>query len=76
MEKDHQGRDIEIRVHRPDGKIASGLAIINPRLDEQGKQIGYWGTIQDITQRKHVEQLLKQTNRTLKMVSLMQSGAG
>ncbi len=70
LERNKKSRDFEIRVHCPGGTIASGLVIINPRVDEHGEVFGYWGTIQDITHRKHLDQLLKQTNRSLKMVSL------
>ena len=49
----------EFRFLKSDGSVAWVIGRTNPQLDTEGKVIGHVGTIADITERKEVEQALK-----------------
>ncbi|MEG4109959.1 PAS domain S-box protein, partial [Microcoleus sp. S13_C5] len=55
----------EIRLQRRDGSTIWVLAQAIAEKDVDGNTIGYIGTLTDITERKHSEQLLKNYNQLL-----------
>ena len=59
----------EYRFQHPDGKTAWVLGQAEARRDKNGKTIGYYGTITEITQSKETEKVLRRTNRALEVVS-------
>ncbi|HBQ61256.1 MAG TPA: hypothetical protein DD671_16975, partial [Balneolaceae bacterium] len=55
--------DIEYRILLSDGSGKWVHEIGNTISDKEGKNIAFEGTVQDITEKKELELLLKQTNR-------------
>jgi two-component system cell cycle sensor histidine kinase/response regulator CckA len=53
----------EIVVERPDGDRRSALAYANPIYDESGSLVGAVNVLVDITDRKHAEEALSQSQR-------------
>jgi PAS domain S-box-containing protein len=54
--------NLELELVRPDGSIRWVNAFGGVKRDGNGKVIGLHGTVQDITERKRVEMVLKETN--------------
>ncbi|HKP12957.1 MAG TPA: PAS domain-containing protein [Blastocatellia bacterium] len=61
--------DLDFRIVRPDGavRVLNGQSQIY--LDDEGKAIRMAGTIQDITERKRMEERLKRSNEELRALS-------
>ena len=57
--------DFEQKFLRPDGRIAYYYSTFQGRYDENGELITIIGTILDITDRKYVEEKLRETNEYL-----------
>ncbi len=57
--------NLELEMIRPDGSIRWTNAFGGVNRDENGKVIGLHGTVQDITDRKQVEEVLVETNEYL-----------
>ena len=51
--------ELEYRIVRPDGQERMIAEIAEPWFDASGKAVGQFGTLQDITERKHVEAELR-----------------
>ncbi len=51
--------DVEYRIQLPDGRIRTVMSISKVRTDESGKTKQYYGTTQDITDRKLAEEALR-----------------
>ncbi len=61
--------DFETRIRRVDGEVRWIWARGRGSLDETGQPARMFGTVTDITERKQVEEQLRQINRTLKALS-------
>jgi PAS domain S-box-containing protein len=57
--------DVEYRIVRPDGEIRHVRELGEPVLDETGTLVRSFGTIQDITERKHAEEELRESRELL-----------
>ena len=57
--------DIEFRIATPDGTMKTIREVGYARRDENGTVIGSFGTVQDITERKRVEEALKRAHAEL-----------
>lgn len=59
-EAKHRGvsNEIDFRIVRPDGQLRWIHGIGHVKKDDEGKVVGLFGTIQDITQRKDLEESL------------------
>jgi signal transduction histidine kinase/ActR/RegA family two-component response regulator len=53
----------EIIIERPDGSRCIALAHVNPLFDGDGKVVGAMNVLVDITERKQLEQLLREVDR-------------
>ncbi|MGH7197215.1 MAG: PAS domain S-box protein, partial [Candidatus Omnitrophota bacterium] len=53
----------EYRFRRPDGKVTWVSDNVVPLLDEKGKKIGYLGTVADVTERRQMEDQLRQSQK-------------
>jgi len=60
------GYELEYRIIRQDGSVRYVHAIGENLCDEEGKPIQVLGTIQDITERKEVEEALRQSEQRAK----------
>ncbi|OLP15868.1 hypothetical protein BST81_23880 [Leptolyngbya sp. 'hensonii'] len=60
-----EGYQIECRHVHTDGRIIWTYNQVLPETDAEGIQVGYIGTLTDITDRKQVEAQLRQTNEHL-----------
>ena len=54
-----QAQDYELVLVRPDGQRVFVQAMAVPRKDSHGQVIGLYGTVQDITDRKHAQMALQ-----------------
>lgn len=52
--------DVEYRVHRPDGRQVWVSAKGRAQYDARGKALGMFGVVQDVTERKTLEEELRQ----------------
>ena len=59
--------NIELRILSPDGDEHTIISQCNPQIDKQGKVIRLTGTTQDITERKRVEEVIKNMNTELEL---------
>jgi PAS domain S-box-containing protein len=65
----------DYRFLRPDGTIAWVIGQAIPETDHKGRVIGYVGTITDITERKRVEQALRDSEgKYRQLVDTLQEG--
>ncbi|MDH7489966.1 MAG: PAS domain S-box protein, partial [Anaerolineae bacterium] len=51
----------EYRFLRPNGTVAWVMGLAVPEVDDQGNVVGYVGTITDITERKRMEEALRES---------------
>ena len=58
---------VTLRVLKPGGRIAYVEIWMKPVLDRNGKVTGRFGTMQDITERKRVEETLAKANEQLEL---------
>ena len=65
--KTGSGPDMEYRIVRPDGDIRIVLAHVGGALDRDGRIIRAFGTIQDITDRKQSEDVLRTNEERLRL---------
>jgi PAS domain S-box-containing protein len=61
--------DLELEIVRPDGSIRWTNAIGSVKRDGKGKVIGLHGIVQDITERKRVEEALRQSEEKFRVIS-------
>ncbi|MEO8794979.1 MAG: PAS domain S-box protein, partial [Daejeonella sp.] len=66
--KENKAIPVDYRIIRRDGEIRNISGIGNPTLDENGKLIRMVGSSQDITDRKKVEDNLRQKDRLVEMI--------
>lgn len=70
-----EGFDIEARLCRPDGTERNVHAVATCRLDADGKVIGLFGTVQDVTDHVRAERFIRTvTDHLPGMVSYWDSG--
>jgi PAS domain S-box-containing protein len=69
--RDGKGVNLQYRVIKPDGSIVWMHEIGEARLDERGDPVWYGGVVQDVTERKTVEQALQASERELQEYTLM-----
>lgn len=68
-EQAHMGQSFEadLRIVRPDGEVRYVEARAEPGVfDEQGELLHLWGTLLDVTERKRVEDALRQSELALR----------
>jgi len=65
--QDHAVYELEHRIVRPDGSVRWVYDRANPYFDEGGKLVRYVGTTLDITESKHVEQALRESEERLRL---------
>jgi PAS domain S-box-containing protein len=61
--------DFEHRIIRPNGEVRHIHQLAEMVCDEQGRQIRETGTLQDITERKHAELTLRESEERFKFVA-------
>lgn len=59
---------LDFRAIRPDGETIWVHDMTRTVFNEQGELIGYEGTVQDITERKRMEEMLQKTRQQLKLI--------
>ena len=69
--RDGQAVNLEYRAIKPDGAVAWMHEIGEPRLDAHGAPVWFGGVVQDVTERKRVEQALLDSERELQDYTLM-----
>ncbi|MDP3762334.1 MAG: PAS domain-containing protein [Ramlibacter sp.] len=69
--RDGKSISLEYRIVRPDGSIAWMHEIGEARLGDQGEPVWFGGVVQDVTERKRVEQALLASERELQDYTLM-----
>jgi PAS domain S-box-containing protein len=62
-------RDLEVVIERPDGSRITALVNISPLRDVDGKLTGAMNCFQDITERKHDENALRDSAAELRALS-------
>ncbi|MBS9524544.1 PAS domain S-box protein [Litoribacter alkaliphilus] len=67
--------DIEFRIQLKDGRIKWIHELGKMVLDEQGKQVYFEGTVQDITERKLVQAKLEESNQRYELLTQATSEA-
>ncbi len=65
--------DVEYRIVRPDGTVRHIREIGNPVLDNSGRLIESIGTVQDITEHKRIENVLKEAKEQAEKAADMKS---
>lgn len=66
---DGQPYEIEHEVRRADGRTAWGLSRAHARRDAEGRIVGLYGTLQDITERKRNELALREASERVRALS-------
>ena len=61
----HTPDPVEYRITRPDGVVRTVEERSKPRLDDAGRVIAVSGTVQDVTERKQVEEEVRRLNARL-----------
>ncbi len=56
-------RELDLEVRRPDGQVVQVLCYACPVFDESGRTRGSLGAFVDITERKHLEDQLRQAQK-------------
>ncbi len=59
----------EYRFLRPNGTVAWVMGLAVPEVDDQGNLVGYVGTITDITERKHMEEALRESETRNRIIA-------
>ncbi|MEW6507121.1 MAG: PAS domain S-box protein [Bacteroidota bacterium] len=59
----------EYRFLRPDGTIVWVMGQATPEFDSKNNVVGYVGTITDITERKHAEEALRESEERLRILA-------
>lgn len=62
-------KDIEYRIIRPDGEMRSLLTVGALDLDEKGNAYRSFGIIQDITERKNTEEIIRRSKERYDLVT-------
>ncbi len=70
-----EAQEYELTVLRPDGKQVQVQATALSRKDASGVVVGLYGTVQDITERKRAEQLVRESEERLNF-ALTAAGIG
>lgn len=52
-------RSVDLKVRRGDGSICDIVLMSQPMRDDEGRTVGFWGTMQDISARKRAEEQLE-----------------
>ncbi|MBI3775118.1 MAG: PAS domain S-box protein [Gammaproteobacteria bacterium] len=60
--------DYEFRIIRPDGAVRTLVSVGSVRFDADHRPVEIMGTVQDITERKHAEELIRDSERKMRMV--------
>ena len=61
---DSEYNGYEVVIERPDGQRSTALAHVNPIRDNRGRLLGAVNVVVDITDRKRVEDILKDADRS------------
>lgn len=69
------GYDVEYRLQRPDGSVLHVREVVEPVLNDAGQMIWSTGIVQDITEQKHAERELKETEAQLRSIYAQIPGA-
>ena len=59
----HEAFRLDYRLRRADGSYAWAIDSATPRFGPDGEFLGYIGSVLDITERKHMEDALKENDR-------------
>ncbi len=59
----HEAFRLDYRLRRADGSYAWAIDSATPRFGPEGEFLGYIGSVLDITERKHIEDALKENDR-------------
>jgi PAS domain S-box-containing protein len=61
--------DFPVELRRRDGTVVHALITSVPLCDEEGRLTGYQGTIRDVTERRKMEEELRQSEATLRAIT-------
>ena len=66
---------LDVRIIRPEGMIRNVEMVVRPETDADGKVMGLFGAVRDITRRKKAEEELRHLNVRLKGDVIERTGA-
>lgn len=69
VQKTKESFQMEISIRRPDGEVRHCLMRGYPQLNSQGKVLYLYGSLQDITERKQMEEQLKISERKFRSIA-------